>query len=655
MTLRTKAVMAVSLVFIICIISVTSLLYVQAKQYIIGSLKENAEQTVKIHAQSLSTWVKTRVTEVEVIANTDIAKTMEQDKVLPYLIREKKRSNGIYNSLGLGTKDGKLTLDNGVVIDIASETTFPDVLSGKSIISDPFPAKENPNDLIISMETPVFNAQNQVIGVLSGACLISTVFKENADFHIGKTDKVFIAHKDGTVLYHPNNELIMKGNLVKDSEAGYAAAIKKAIENNLHYQEITMSDKSHILFAYPIEHTNWYMFLEIPTSEYTQQLNSLLFWSSAAVGVAIIVLVAMILWFSNYLFKKIRMVNQAAEKTASGDLRQCLEVSTDEIGQLNSSFNHMVRNLKEIVTDVSHTSGLVITSAQNYSTGSQNAAKIGREVEETVRNVASGSTGIAADISKIVTSVTGMEKRVQNLVKISEAINLALLSANNKTKNGTVDVAEAAKQFEKVKESVDTSGQVITELARHSESIANIITTINAIAAQTGLLALNASIEAARAGENGRGFAVVAEEVRKLAESSTKATTEVAAEIHAILEQTEQATTAMHTTNEAMGTGTEAVLAILKTFEGISGEVEAVSGISRQIAEVAKALSAENSTITMAISNTAAISQEAAAAAESTTGLVADQEKSLVQLTQASESLMKLADDLQENIKKFIV
>lgn len=653
MNLRTKAILSVALVFMICIVTVTSVLYFQARQYIIASLKDNAQQTVKIHAQNLSTWVKTRLTEVEVIANTDVAQTMDVGKVLPYLIREKNRSKGIYNSLGLCTTAGKLTLDNGIVIDIGSESTFPLVMQGKSIISDPFPDKQNPSDLIISMETPVVDAQGKVTGLMSGASLVSTVFKENADFHIGKTDQVFIMHKDGTVLYHPNKELILKYNMLKDKDSPYADAIKKAMNDNAQYQEIKVADSSHILFAHPIENTNWYMFLEIPTSEYTEKLNSLLVLSSLATGIAILILLGMLMWFTSYLFKKIKLVNQAAAETANGDLRQYLVESSDEIGQLNSSFNHMVTNLKEIVTDVGQTSDAVIESAGQYSVVSNKALSIAKQVEVTVNELATGSQHIAGNISNIVTSVTGMDSRVKNLVEISDAIKVALLDTKNKTQAGTLNVTAASKQFEKVKESVDSSSRAINQLEMHSTSIAKIITTIDSIAAQTSLLALNASIEAARAGENGRGFAVVAEEVRKLAELSTQATSEVAIGINQILVQTKQAATSMHTSNEDMNTGTHAISSISKMFGEISVEVETVTAISQQIIDVAKDLSDENSRISAAISNTAAISEQAASTAEATTNLVNDQEKSLSKLHESSRNLTILADNLRKSIDKF--
>lgn len=653
LSLRMKAILGVSLVFILCISVVTTISYLQAKEQIITSLRQGAQQTVTIHAQNLSTWVQTRLAEVQVIANTDLVKTMDTEKVLPYLNREKKRFNGIYNSISIGDTTGKLTLDDGIFIDISSESTFPLVIKGQSTISDPFPAKQNPADLIISMEVPIVDNNGKVTGLISGASLVSTVFKSTADFHIGKTDQVFIAHKDGTVLYHPNQEWILKHNLFKDEQPVYANAIQKAITDNVQFQEINVSGKDMILFSSPIANTSWYMFLEIPTAEYTESLNSLILFTVFAVLIAIVILLILVTVFTKYLFKKIEQISQAAEQTAAGDLCQQLPEGTDELGKLNSSFNYMVKNLQEIVREVHSTSTSVTSNAEKYEMISEKSVHIGQQVGRTIEDLALGSQQMSENVGHIASSVMNMESKVHQLVDISDCIKESLVETKDKTSLGSTDVKEASQKFDEVKQSVESSNRAMTELEKHSASIANMTTTITSIASQTNLLALNASIEAARAGENGRGFAVVANEVKKLAEMSAQAAAEVSSEVHEILSQTQQAAEAMQKSSDGMTAGTQAISSILRTFADISSHIEKVNEVSLQVAAIAKELSIDNHNISEATSKTSAIGEEFAAAAASTSQSVSEQAASLSELEEASQTLTVLAEHLSKSIGKF--
>lgn len=91
-------------------------------------MESSGKQTVTIHAQDLSSWVNSRLSQMQVIANTELVSSMNYDKIVPYFQREQKNYNGIYNILGIGDTKGKSILQNKVLIDIDSENTFPLVM-----------------------------------------------------------------------------------------------------------------------------------------------------------------------------------------------------------------------------------------------------------------------------------------------------------------------------------------------------------------------------------------------------------------------------------------------------------------------------------------------------------------------------------------------
>ncbi|EFG88808.1 cache domain protein [Clostridium carboxidivorans P7] len=302
-SLQLKAICIISFIFILIISILTVICYNNSKKSILNSMESSGKQTVTIHAQDLSSWVNSRLSQMQVIANTELVSSMNYDKILPYFQREQKNYNGIYNTLGIGDTSGKLILQNGTVIDISSESTFSLVMQGKSVISNPFSAKQSPSDWIISMECPVKDTgTNNVIGVVSGACLVSTVFKETTNFHLGKTDKVYILNKDGTVLFHPDNKLINTSNFLKSSNSQYASLVKQAVSQNSFSGEFKDNTETKMLFSSHVDGTDWYMFLEVPTNEYISGINSLLYSTSILAIISIILLIIILTFLTKYFF-----------------------------------------------------------------------------------------------------------------------------------------------------------------------------------------------------------------------------------------------------------------------------------------------------------------------------------------------------------------
>lgn len=388
----------------------------------------SGKQTVTIHAQDLSSWVNSRLSQMQVIANTELVSSMNYDKIIPYFQREQKNYNGIYNSLGIGDTRGNLILQNKVLINIGSENTFPLVMQGKSVISNPFTAKENPSDWIISMECPVKDTgTNNVIGVVSGACLVSTVFKETTNFHLGKTDKVYILNKDGTVLFHPDNKLINNNNFLKSSNSQYANLVKQAVSQNSFSGEFKDNTETKMLFSSHVEGTDWYMFLEVPTSEYTSSINSLLYSTSILAIISIILLIIILTFLTKYLFNRLLNVSQAAEKVADGYLVDYLPETSDELGTFNATFNKMVKNLKDIVLKLRNVSDIVSFSSKNYKEIGFKVAESAKCIQENITDLASGSKVTASEISNVTKYIGDMEKQSKNLVEISANIDTMIL------------------------------------------------------------------------------------------------------------------------------------------------------------------------------------------------------------------------------------
>lgn len=653
LSLKTKSILILSAIFIICSAIITNTIYFKSKDQILKTLKQSGEQSVMVHSKDLSTWVSTRVAQVEVIANTELVSSMNYDKIIPYFQKEVQKYDSVYNSFGISDTKGKLTLQNGVVVDISTESTFPEVLGGKKIISNPFPDKQNEKDWIISMECPVRDASNNVIGLVSGASLVSKVFEDTTNFHLGKTDKVFILHKDGTVLYHPDPSLINKQNLLKSGSDNYKRAVENILNKVSNSETVYENNVQHMLFAYPVQNTEWVMFLDVPVSEYTSELTSLMYLAFAITGASALIFIIVIFFLSNYLFRRISLLSVASKGIAEGNLSCHLEESKDELGTINGSFNRMVESLSQIIGRVNAASNKAMENADKYSQVSDQVAQFGKDVRNTMDELTGCSQDTANNVSHIANSVGNMQNSVKELIQISNTIESNVIETQSRISESSETLRSAEDQIQKMKENIINSSEEINELDKKSQQIVNITTTISNIAKQTNLLALNASIEAARAGENGKGFSVVAEEIRKLAEQAAVSSKEISEVINEIQTETNKSAESMKQSINYMNAGTMSIGTIVNTFNDIVHKIDEIRNVSDDVAKVANVLSGENDIISQTVETSLSISEVAASKALSASAVVIKQDEMLLQLKTSSKDLIAVVDELMNTISKF--
>ncbi len=306
----------------------------------------------------------------------------------------------------------------------------------------------------------------------------------------------------------------------------------------------------------------------------------------------------------------VKLLSADAKRIAAGDLSMEVNYqSRDEIGQLAESFHQMIINLRELIGKISLSSEMVASSATQLSSASTQIATGSEEVAAQAGSIAAASEEMAA---------TSMEIAKNCGVAADES-----KSANDTARDGASIVDGTISSMQHIAEKVKDSAHTVERLGNKSDQIGEIIGTIEDIADQTNLLALNAAIEAARAGEHGRGFAVVADEVRALAERTTKATKEIDAMIRAIQRETKEAVGAMEERVKEVGTGcTEAA----KSGNALREIQNRISAVTMQVNQMATAVEQQTATtgeisgniqqITQVIQMTAKEAQESAVSAE---------------------------------------
>lgn len=359
---------------------------------------------------------------------------------------------------------------------------------------------------------------------------------------------------------------------------------------------------------------------------------------------------------------------KALDGVSKGDLS--LRVGSGSSGTLTANFDVAIQALADTIQDtrraarevqdhVRRTNELLQAFVSSDSAGGDSVVDLLHQLQKAVQEVAKGAEQTALSASRGVESVSAI---VEDIRIMSEQLLGAQQTANEV---GTVAEQGRAglRQSEQAMQSLEKDTRVLAEqlqqLVTMASNIGGILSTIEEIAGQTNLLALNAAIEAARAGEHGRGFAVVADEVRRLAEQSAQATQQIKKIIDEVTQQAQTAAQAMDANLTAVSDG---VRQSLKVGQGLAEILQSVESIIQQVQQSASSVERVQTNAQQMLSeieHIAAIAQESSAAAEemlaSSTNAVDSITRVVDNVGTEAEGLYGVVDKLRFSLGKFVL
>jgi methyl-accepting chemotaxis protein len=370
--------------------------------------------------------------------------------------------------------------------------------------------------------------------------------------------------------------------------------------------------------------------------------------------------------------------------------------------QTSEQVQQTANGISGAIQEVASAANQSAATCQEMAQGSEQQARYASEASSAVKQLQAAvhqvQTGSEQQQQAAQYADAGMQQTAEAVERVSHSARQMAVAAEQATsvaQAGSKAVARTIANMSRIQEQVQASSEKIQELGRKGQEIGAIIETIDQIAEQTNLLALNAAIEAARAGEHGKGFAVVADEVRKLAERATVATKEISNLITSVRAGVKEAVAAMETSTAEVAEGSSmsaetetALIQILEAVQSVAVEVDGVTATTRemtggvervlstvsevrQIAETNRQAVSEMATgaetVSTAISVVASITQQTAAgteemsasaqevsaSAQNVAAAVSEQTVGIQQVNRAAQELNNVAGGLQDLVRQF--
>jgi len=326
-----------------------------------------------------------------------------------------------------------------------------------------------------------------------------------------------------------------------------------------------------------------------------------------------------------------------------------------EFGILSQSVDKMNRSVRKLIQQILSTAEQMAASSQELTASAEQSAQSATQVAESTTHVADSSTAQLTLVEHTATVIIEMSDGIDTVTKNVQTVNESSKKTSDTALEGTKAIKTTIDQMERIGETTENAAEVINALSGYSNEIDKIVGMISAIADQTNLLALNAAIEAARAGDAGRGFSVVAEEVRKLAEQSAQSTKEIVDLIKNVQINTEKAVSYMDENKKEVQSGQEFANSAGESFDHIFTMITEIGNGIEEIAKSTTILDAGTKRVIEAADNIDTESRKAADETQTISAATEEQSASMEEIAGASTHLAKMAEDLQNTVRKFKV
>ncbi|PSW12192.1 methyl-accepting chemotaxis protein [Photobacterium sanctipauli] len=544
----------------------------QLKQETTASVSNQMRDTSQATSRYITAWLAARSDMM--LANESLIAT--DNNVDRELLLTKRA--GQFLSVYAGFADGTIaygdkTEDWPAGYDPRTRPWYQDAnQSSGLIITEPY--QDFDGSMVISL-AKAFQGQRR--GVIAADLTITAIIDQVLNLKLEHNGFAFLVDGNNNIVAYRDESLSQQPLTKLDSELTPALIKQLEAGQTVHSINLDGNNRDMLIFATAIEGTDWTLaVLEDERLAYASIGEQITFIAITSL-VLYLVIAAIATLIINSLLRPLTNLSQSVAQLAqgSGDLTQRISIERmDEIGELADSMNRFLGQLQTMIK------GIV---SQSHTLGEQ-AALSAKQTEDASHKV----TEQQNDINQIATAIHEMSATSGEVANHAEMTASAAQASTTACEEGQGVIGQNREAITSLANQVEDAAGVIRELESNAQNINQILSTIQGIAEQTNLLALNAAIEAARAGEQGRGFAVVADEVRVLSKRTHDSTEEIRNMIDTLQQNTRQAVDSMQTSTELAGQSVGFAEGASESLNQITQAITEISEMATHIASAAE-------------------------------------------------------------------
>ncbi len=575
LSLRTKIAISAALALIAVGCVVAWLSYSSASRQMEVNIRAQASGIAATFSRYVADWFDSKARALESFPGD-----VTPERYIVHLNQVKVAAD--VDNVFLGFEDGSLFNANELVLP--SDNNDPRVWNWymnakrnphRTVVEDPTVASATGKN-VVSLGRVVHGPDGRMRGVIGADVELDAIIDQLRSIHLPGGGSLFIATRKGTVFSHADQSLL-NARVTSISPELTPQLIERLLGWSEEVTLINIGGRPTQLFATAVPGTELILVMLLDRAALTGPVLSGLYQQLLVILLLVVASIFLLNWLIGRLFLHLNRVSSALAEIASGggDLTSRLPVAAhDEVGALAENFNRFAEQLRGLVLHVR----TLTTDLDN------NAKEMATRAVTSVREL----TDQQEQIGMVTHAMNEMTSATAEIAHHAENTADAVRESAQGVEQGKRQVDRTGESISALAEKLDRAGEVMGSLNERAQEITGILSTIQSIAEQTNLLALNAAIEAARAGEQGRGFAVVADEVRVLSQRTHASTEEIQTMIGALHTNTKNAVEIMGESRTLAGDSVSNASDAAESLKMINDVVASINGMASQIATAAE-------------------------------------------------------------------